>query len=333
MGNSKNSIEINGVRYDASTGKKLGGSSTSKKSVPGVAIDGVVRSKSVKSRQAHVKANKSNAHHKKVQKAQTLKRTGLKKPNANTQGISDSKIASKDVAYVARLKKARSISRSKQISRFTRVGTFTKSVTQMDVALPSRSNIKLKSATAQNVKRAEPTLESFEKAIEDASTHLNKYVSKKKRKVFRSKKINALAGSLAILLLVGFFGYQNANKIEMRVASTKAGFSAHLPGYNPAGFSLAGPIESEPGKVAVSFKSRTDDRQYKITQVASNWSSETLENQLGEKNDKQVWQEQGKTVYTYDNSNASWVDGGVLYKIEGNSQLNSDQLRRIVNSF
>lgn len=326
MGDTKNTIEINGVRYDASTGKMLGEAKPAK-APTGVSMDGVVRAKP-RVRPTHTPAKTSTAHHKKVTKAKTLKRTGLKKPTLRSNDAVRNNLVIGSVVSKNRFRRASTTSKSQKISRFANTDV---SIKNNAPAKTEKSPHKIKPAK-QGLAKKENSIEQFEKAIEEASTHLNKYVSKKKRKVFKSKKINALAGTLAVLLIVGFFGYQNAGHIEMKVASTKAGFSAHLPGYSPAGFAMNGPIQSEPGKVAVSFKSHADDRQYKLTQVASNWSSETLADQLKDKADKQVWQEQGKTIYTYDNSNASWVDGGILYEIEGNSELNTDQLRRIVNS-
>ena len=48
--------------------------------------------------------------------------------------------------------------------------------------------------------------------------------------------------------------------------------------------------------------------------------------------DYQTKEEKGRTVYIYDDSNATWVDGGIWYQIEGDSSLSSDQLLNIVAS-
>ncbi len=47
----------------------------------------------------------------------------------------------------------------------------------------------------------------------------------------------------------------------------------------------------------------------------------------------QTFQDAGKTIYIYEDSKATWVNGGVWYQINGNASLTSDQLLRIANSF
>jgi hypothetical protein len=120
----------------------------------------------------------------------------------------------------------------------------------------------------------------------------------------------------------------------MRVASTRAGFAAEMPGYKPAGFSFKGPIAYQAGRVSVTFKSNTDDRQFTLTQSSSNWNSDALlaNYVASEKKQYQTYLDKGRTLYIYDNSNASWVDNGIWYQIEGDSSLTTDQLIRIASS-
>lgn len=121
----------------------------------------------------------------------------------------------------------------------------------------------------------------------------------------------------------------------MRVAAARSGVSAQLPGYHPAGFSAANGIKSEPGKVTVAFKSNTNDKQFSVTQQASNWSSDSLlsNHVLASKQPFQTYQDAGITVYISNNSSATWVNGGIWYRIDGDATLTSDQLLRIANSF
>lgn len=330
MGEPKNTIEINGKLYDARTGKLLNGRTKSKQPA-GAVMDGVVK-RPHKTAYTQAKPNQSSTkHHKRTEKSETLLRKSVKKPSLKPadQPKGSSSLLS-DQAIKERIKRAHTVDKSSKIRRFARNPNFTKTTAPLAVKQPDLAKVKPASTPKHP---DETTIQHFEQAVQDASSHLNKYTAKKKRKLLRSKKINALAGSLAVVLLVGFFAWQNEPNIRIRLASADAGFSAHLPGYNPAGFGLSGPIQSQPGKVTINFKSRTDDRSFQITQAASNWSSESLSTELASKSNKQTWQEQGKTVYTYDDSSAAWVDSGVWYQIEGNADLTSDQLRRIVNSF
>jgi hypothetical protein len=84
----------------------------------------------------------------------------------------------------------------------------------------------------------------------------------------------------------------------------------------------------------VTFRSNSDERNFELQQQVSNWNSQALVDNfiLSENKQYQTFQEKGKTIYVYDNANATWVNGGVWYKIEGNSSLNTEQLLKIASS-
>jgi hypothetical protein len=181
----------------------------------------------------------------------------------------------------------------------------------------------------------------FREAIENSSAHelprhrkprLHHRVTRKLHVKPRAAGLASLA--TAFLLIGGFFAYQNVPNLAVKMAATRAGVKAQLPAYRPAGFAMSGPVQYRPGHIAISFKSKTDDRNFVVSQSNSEWNSETLlENFVtSSRRPYQTYQDKGKTIYIYDGSNATWVDSGVWYKIEGNSSLNSDQLIRIANS-
>lgn len=139
---------------------------------------------------------------------------------------------------------------------------------------------------------------------------------------------------LAAVLLTGFVLYQNIPNLSMRIASSKAGFNASLPGYNPSGYTLSGPVVYSPGKITVNFSSNSDDRDYTLTQQVSNWNSQALiDNFFAVKNkDFETYQEKGKTIFLYDDKNATWVSGGVWYQIQDADELSSSQILNIASS-
>lgn len=293
-------------------------------------MDGVVPSKP-KPATTHTKVTPSAEHHKKTRRSKTLVRKGLKKPSHKAEKTTPTTNLGNDMA---RLNRAHNTTQSNQISRFSSPAVLKKHIRPLPVMRQGASNkAHINSNSHAQPTHTTPTIQHFEQAIHNAQSHLTEYSEKKTRRFLKSKKMNVVSGSLAVLLLVGFFGYQNAPNLRMRLAATDSGVSsARLPSYKPAGFGIANKIQSEPGKVTVSFKSRTDDRNFTITQSSSNWSSEALsQNQLASKT-KQTWQEQGKTVYIYDDTSATWVSGGVLYNIDNKANLSTDQLLRIVNS-
>jgi hypothetical protein len=120
----------------------------------------------------------------------------------------------------------------------------------------------------------------------------------------------------------------------MRIAAARAGFDASMPAYKPAGFSFKGPINYSAGQVVVSFNSNTDDRQYSVKQQESSWNSDALLSNFVVANNSQyqTYIDRGRTLYIYDGSNATWVDNGVWYQVEGPSDMTTDQLVRIAAS-
>lgn len=184
-------------------------------------------------------------------------------------------------------------------------------------------------------------VDPFEEAIKDATSHVHNYhhVESPLKRItkilhpFGSRTRSALTTS--VLLAVFVVGaYQTIPEARMKMASVKANIPASLPAYRPVGFGIDGPVKSEPGKVEVTYKSNSNDSQFKITQQASNWTSESLLNNqvLASSKPFQTFQQNGKTVYIYDDKNAVWVNGGLMYSVEGSQGLNQDQLLKIAES-
>lgn len=181
----------------------------------------------------------------------------------------------------------------------------------------------------------------FAEAIEKSTSHqqISPVKESRRNRVARKLKVTprtVSAGSMVMagLLLVGFFVYQNIPNLAMKVAATRSGVHASLPGYKPAGFAINGPIKYSAGKISINYRSTTDERSFAVTQSSSEWNDETLlDNFVAvDRRAYQTYQDKGKTIYIYDDNNATWVDEGVWYQIEGASSLNSDQLLRIANS-
>lgn len=139
---------------------------------------------------------------------------------------------------------------------------------------------------------------------------------------------------MAVLLVGSVFAFQNMPEIAMKIASTRAGLNANLPAYQPSGFALAGPIKYNSGEVTLNYKSNSDERAFNVVQKNSSWNSETLLENFVETNTRpyQTFQANGRTIYIYDGNKATWVDGGVWYNIDGQANLNSDQLLKIAES-
>lgn len=368
MATSKTTIELNGKLYDARTGKIVGegagaGSTPAIKHVQrshGAVLDGFLRrpaAAAARQPTAHAQAVKPKPavartapHHAvtKLEKSKTLMRPAVKKPvavNAHTAVLSQKHAATKK-EDPARSARAAAVPRSNQIQRFNprpNEHRIIKKEAALAVARPADHNLanRVSHLAASTETQVKHSVDIIEESLRSASSHLQTFEDRAvhgsfwHRIGFKNKTANLASLSFAGLLLVGFFALQNGPRIEMQVAATRSGVSASLPGYSPAGFSASNGIKSEPGKVTVAYKSNTNDKQFSVTQQASNWSSDSLlsNHVLASKATFQTYQDEGKTVYIYDNSNATWVNGGIWYRIDGNASLTSDQLLRIANSF
>ncbi len=365
MATAKTTIELNGKLYDARTGKIIGEGSSIAPLAPikhqgGNILDGVSRPQKTTHSAINLTAvpkpkplvSRGAPKHSttKLQKSSTLMRPAVKKPKAITGTATvvshqNSVVKKEDPARQAR---AANVPRSGQIQRFNHQDgqqhTIIKKQAPLTVAVPTGHNHNIVEKAAHLAAPAEAqvvhSVEVIEESLRNASAHLQTFESHIasasfwQRVGFKNKIANLATLSFAGFLLIGFFAYQNAPNIEMRIAAARSGVSASLPGYSPAGFSAMHGIDSDPGKVTVTFKSTTNDKQFRITQQASNWSSDSLlsNHVLASNAPYQTYQDEGKTVYIYDNSNATWVNGGVWYQVDGNASLTSDQLLRIANS-
>ncbi|MBI5357806.1 hypothetical protein HZB74_03080 [Candidatus Saccharibacteria bacterium] len=339
----KNFIEINGNKYDAITGRLIEPANTAgaekPASKPGV-IDGFVRrpgaiykptiiEKSAKSSANTPKSQRKTTNiSRNPQKATTLMRPTVKKPkhSAPERSAKNTKApkVNPNVPH-ARLKRAEQIKKSDRIVRFKPVHSKSTIVKKM-LPLPVASRAHREPAPKEDLSA------QLERAVENATSHLEEFVANSKGA--NSKKRFALATiTLSVLFASGVLLYQAVPMAKVKVAGTKAGFSASLPSYSPAGFGLDGSVKASSGEVNLNYKSRTDNKGYRITQSPSGWNSQSLVTNFLTPAGKtfQTYENNGTTIYVYDGSNATWVDGGIWYVLEGDANLTSDQLIRIAN--
>jgi len=351
---------INGKKYDAVTGKMISGTAPSKPNKPIVqpitnktgVVDGFVK------RPAQHKSRQTPAHH--VQntpkKSSTLMRKSVSKPQKSAikpkkvqHTVQKSSLGSSS----ARVEQAKQTPKSQHIQKYSqptaRTSVIKKSSSALAVkAAPANQAAKRTTetvpATAKN--QPKPRSAAAEKmisaALANADSHNEKphaHSSKKHRKIIKKLGISTRTAAvssavLAGVLLGGFFAVQNVPNLSMRVAAARAGFDATMPGYSPSGFSFKGPIQYSAGRVTVSYRSNSDSRAYDVMEQSSNWNSDALLANyiVAENKQYQTYLDRGRTLYIYDGSNATWVDNGIWYQIEGESSMTTDQLIRIAAS-
>ena len=190
---------------------------------------------------------------------------------------------------------------------------------QKAAAAPKPSQVIKQEAIAEAMKKA------------PAKHEKNDVMPKKKR---FSRFASVASASLALLLLGGYFTYLNMPSLSVRVAAAQAGLNASYPEYKPDGYKLTGPIAYTEGQVSMKFAANAGPQNYTIDQSKSSWdSSAVLDNYVKKKAGENyiIYNERGLTIYTFD-GNAAWVNGGILYTINGDAPLSSDQIRRIATS-
>jgi hypothetical protein len=284
---------------------------------------------------------------------QVLSKPKLTPPATAPSQVKEQGLTPPNSFWQDRKKRAQQTTKSSLISHFGNLVNPPSSVKTKVAPLavqphPSERLAKKAAVSLQSVQLGQAALgdtvttgsQAFQKALQTAQSHTKKAASKPKLRHKAAKKLgvsnhalNIASAVLVVVLLTGFVAYQNVPNLSMRLASSRAGFHAALPGYTPSGFGMAGPIKTNPGVVIVSFRSNSDNRSFNVSQKESNWTSDSLLNNFVASNKTyQVLQDKGKTIYVYNGSNATWVNGGIWYQVAGDANLSNSQLLHIADS-
>ncbi len=144
----------------------------------------------------------------------------------------------------------------------------------------------------------------------------------------------AMSCAAAAVFAIVYFVNLNMPDLSLRVAAMQTGINASYPSYVPRDFSLSD-ITSEEGKITLNFKNSSSGDAFSLVEEASSWDSNALlTNYVKDTyNDNYtVIREQGITLYI-SNSDATWVNGGVLYKLKTVSgSLTKKQIKAIAVS-
>lgn len=184
--------------------------------------------------------------------------------------------------------------------------------------------------------QAEPVTKKpdmFEAAIEKATSHEQPPLTKKELRALHGRKPlkNRMAlygvGGLLALVVAGYAVYANMPNVMVKVAAMRAGFSASLPSYSPAGYNLAS-VGYEPGVVSFNFSNATH-KGFVLTEHSSDWDSATLASSVvvpTQGSDYKKLVVGGQTIYIYGKDDAAWVSNGIWYQVDGKGNLDKTQL-------
>ncbi len=351
VGNRRNVIMLNGKHYDALTGTLIKQSTPNDKPVvtpnnqaknKAGSMDGVV---SVKPRQQTAHQTKRRIEHSKTLMRSTVKRPD--KPLIATPETASKKVITQKSAHLnpQREHRAKQVHQSSHISKF-RTGPDTTKAKLSPLPVAKEPPLTIAATTtpqiaAKNTSSQSASKNRFQSAIDASNSHNQPKIKRTNRRTKLAHRLRISPGLLNVGLVIltmvvlgGYFAYNNVPNLAMRIASTRSGLNGSLPDYQPSGFSMKGPIQYQPGQITVVFRSNSDDRNYTVSEKTSNWDSESLlENHVAvNKRSYQTFQDKGKTIYIYDGDSASWMDNGIWYEIKGNASLDTDQMLRIANS-
>ncbi|HMH70110.1 MAG TPA: hypothetical protein VK502_01830 [Candidatus Saccharimonadales bacterium] len=307
---SQQTVTINGTVYDVRTGMPVG------KAEPQV-----LQPHKTSSRPIH----DSHAIHQMTQKSQTLNRQIVKKTGAPA-GTSRPMVQ-----------------KSPSISKFAPHPSGAKPQTRAAMSdigpsthpMVAKAHLQQNNAASTTQKSApKPSSVIKQEAINDAMEKAPSHNKREKRAKRHPRALSIASASFALLLLGGYFTYLNMPSLSVRVAAAQSGVNATYPEYRPDGYSLHGPVAYNENEVMMKFAANAGPQNFTVTQAKSNWdSSAVLDNYVKQKaGDNYItYNERGLTIYTFD-GNAAWVNGGILYTVNGDAPLSTDQIRRIATS-
>jgi len=148
-----------------------------------------------------------------------------------------------------------------------------------------------------------------------------------------SPQSHTMATVAAIAIMASYIWLQNYPKLAIQSAGDKAGIAATLPGYLPSSYILDH-TDSTPGLVTLNFTSPSIPDTLKIEQHRTTWDSDSLLDNFVAKyaDDYGTVQGQGLTIYLFGQNQATWVNHGIWYSIEGASRLSREQILKIAYS-
>lgn len=199
-----------------------------------------------------------------------------------------------------------------------------------------------KSQAIKHALRSVSTMERREqiaKPLTAAYTAQNTAAQAQQLKPVKNSRFNfkhltlAIGCAAACVAAIAFFVSINMPDISVRVTAMQTGIEATYPAHVPRDYSLSN-VNSESNKVTMEFTNKSGNT-FTLSEEKSSWDSNTLLNNYV----KTTWKdnfittrEQGITIYL-SNSNATWVNGGILYKLEAPlNNLTKKQIRSIVIS-
>lgn len=329
---SQQTVTINGIIYDTLTGLPVLTDTTVPASQPAL----------IAVKKPHAPAKPSHTVHQVARKSQTLNRRLVQKAPTHTVDTQKRRVTPRpDIIRSGDIKKfaPHPAGVSPVAIKLKTTDTLAPQAVVRPHPMVARAHAQVAAknqlvATAvkpSHVLKNEAIADALDKAPAKVDTKPFKAKTKKRQKT--SRRFSIVSTSFALVLLGGYFTYLNMPSLSVRVAAAQAGIEATYPTYRPAGYRLNGPVAYTDGEVNMKFASNAGPQSYQISQKKMNWDSSAVEQDVNQKTSGSYTTSttSGLTIYLY-GTNASWVNGGILYTLSGDAPLSSEQVDRIATS-
>lgn len=297
----------------------------------------------------------TQSNHRKVQASTTLNRKYTKRPAKSTDVM---------VRRSPKTEKVSDIMRSPRVQHFNSpmVTEATESVTEpiapatvhpMQQSAMSRMQARKNSSSQNSLSASTTTVSGIsakelkDQAIKKALAQAEKVQSTASEQKTKNKKkkssmmhfgvgrvLLALSCAATAVFAIVYFVNLNMPDVSLKVAAMQTGIDPTYPNYVPRDYSVSS-ITSEDGKISIIFYNSTARTSFTLTEENSSWDTSALESnfvksEYGE--NYTLVREQGLSIYI-NGSNATWVNGGIVYKITAdNGVLTNKQIRSIATS-
>lgn len=184
------------------------------------------------------------------------------------------------------------------------------------------------------IRSASTVLTNMQKREQSAKPATPRMEHQFKKKSKAGRIFLALFCSGATVAMLVAFVHFSIPDLSVRVAAIQTGIDAAYPSFVPRGYSLSNVTSDKEGVVIMTFTG-PEGVSFTLSEEKSTWDSTALLNNYVKKNypnDFVTLREQGITIYVR-GEKASWVNGGLLYKIDATGKyLTKEQIRNIATS-
>ncbi len=178
--------------------------------------------------------------------------------------------------------------------------------------------------------------ETLTRAIANAPSDKQLELTRPKTKRLRSfwqRERSLIVAVTAIIIISLVSLYFNLPNIKLRYANYQAQIIGRYPSFVPVGFNLTKEANFKDGKINYSYS--YDKNHINFSQQATDWNPQTLLEMTVKPNSDNKFvtdKQRGLTIYYYD-KHATWINSGILYQIDYDFNLDSYDLKQIINSF